>query len=359
MRRAPFLLAVLALACGGKSAPPAPGGDGTYVTTPYQTLEEYGVVEMDGGTVQTRAGVTPYDLNTPLWSDGAIKRRAVYLPKGQTATYDENNSFTFPTGTLLIKSFGFGDDLRKSQPVINWVETRLLIKTDSSWNAVTYLWNDQQTEAKLFLGGEVKDLTYLDAAGASVSAHYLVPSGAQCAQCHASNGAMTALGPKARNLNRTYTYPDGSTANQLTHWTSAGILAGAPVDPSTAPLLPVWNDSANYTVEQRARAYLEVNCAHCHSDGGFARNTGLYLWSSEPQGTVTGLCKPPVAAGAASGNFPYDVVPGQPDDSIMTYRLASTTPSIAMPQLARSVVDQQGLALVREWIAGLPGKCGN
>src|SRR5207302_9243720 len=151
-----------------------------------------------------------------------------------------------------------------------------------------------------------------------------------------SNGAMGLLGPKARNLNRDFAYHDGSD-NQIARWARLGLLTGAP-DPASAPRLPVWNDPATGSIEQRARAYLEVNCAHCHSDGGAARTTGLFLWASETDKTRVGVCKPPVAAGEASGGLHYDVVPGNPDQSIITYRLASTQPSIAMPQIGRSAV---------------------
>jgi uncharacterized repeat protein (TIGR03806 family) len=355
VRRALFCLALLA--CGGTSQPASPGGDGTYVTTPYPALSAYGVVELKAGMAVPRAGVTPYDLNTPLFSDDALKARALFLPKGAVAQYDADNAFSFPDGTLLIKSFGFRDDLRKAQPAVTWVETRLLIKSAAGWRGVTYLWDAAQTEATLDEAGEVRDISFVDAAGATQIAHYLVPSAAQCTQCHSNSGVMAPIGTKARNLNRSFTYPDGTAQNQLTHWTSAGILAGAPADPAQVPALPVWNDAAHYSVDARARAYLEVNCAHCHSASGFARTTGLFLAASETSSTAIGICKPPVAAGPATGGNSFDVVPGDPDHSVLAYRLAAIAPSIAMPLIGRSLVDTDGLALVRQWITALPGTC--
>jgi hypothetical protein len=132
------------------------------------------------------------------------------------------------------------------------------------------------------------------------------------------------------------------------------MLAGAPADLSLAPKLAAWTDTSA-TVEQRARAYLDVNCAHCHSEKGFARTTGLFLDVSETRPSSLGYCKPPVAVGEASGGFLYDVVPGDPDHSILTYRLASTGASVMMPQIGRGVVDKAGLQLVRDWVTGLQG----
>src|SRR5205823_12853117 len=148
---------------------------------------------------------------------------------------------------------------------------------------------------------------------------YLIPSATQCKQCHQDSGTMLPIGARARNLNHDFAYVSG-LENQLAHWTRTAMLAGAP-DPASAPRMPVWNDPATGSVEQRARAYLEVNCAHCHSDGGTARTTGLFLWASETNASHYGVCKAPVAAGEATGGFQYDVVPGDPDHSILAFRL--------------------------------------
>jgi len=164
----------------------------------------------------------------------------------------------------------------------------------------------------------------------------------------------TIIGVKARNLNRTHHYPAGDE-NQLAHFVAAGQLVGAPADIGLAPKLAVWNDPSTGSLDQRARAYLEVNCAHCHSAEGFARTTGLSLNATETTPSAFGVCKPPVAVGEASGGFLYDVVPGDPDHSIMTFRIASTAASVMMPQIGRSVVDNEGLQLVRDWVTGLKG----
>lgn len=345
--------------CGGQGAC-KPGGDGKYLDALYSTLDQYCMVSIEGGAVVPHQGVTPYDLNTPLFSDSAVKYRTVWMPKGTSATYRDTETFEFPVGAILTKSFGFRDDLRKASPLIHWVETRVFVRQAAGWKAVSYSWDDAQATATVNYGGAVVPLSWTDESGAAVSTGYLVPNGNQCIECHslhdaaANTDTTTPIGPKARNLNKLFHYPAGDE-NQLAHWTALGLLTGAPADLSLAPRLAVWNDPSTGSLEGRARAYLEVNCAHCHSASGFARTTGLFLTADETRPSVLGVCKPPVAVGEGSGGFLYDVVPGDPDHSILAYRLASTRPSVIMPQISRSIVDPAGLQLVRDWITGLQG----
>jgi uncharacterized repeat protein (TIGR03806 family) len=337
------------------------GGDGTYVTSPFNMLSQYCLAAIVNDAIVFAPDVVPYDLNTPLFSDYAIKTRGVWMPPGEHANYDPTLAFTFPKGAILTKSFGFADDMRKTNPIVTWVETRLLISTGESadggspWQAYTYIWDSAGKDATLSYSGEVRPTTWIDGDGGTVTAQYLVPSFGQCKECHSLSGVTTPIGPKARELNKTFDYPDASE-NELTHWGNVGILTGAPA-PDAAPRLPVWNDPTTGTEAERARAYLEANCAHCHNADGFASTSGLFLLASEMDPTTYGICKPPVAAGPATGGNSYDIVPGAPDASIMTYRLASTEPGIAMPLIGRSVVDVAGLALIEGWIGSLDGGC--
>jgi uncharacterized repeat protein (TIGR03806 family) len=357
LRLAALFSLAAALGCGGSSQqkPCTPGGDGSYLQKPYDSLSQYCMIQLKDGAVQANAGVNAYDLNTPLFSDYAVKTRTVWLPAGKAAAYDATNVFDFPVGTVFTKSFGFRDDFRKAAPVINWVETRVLFRSDAGWQGYAYIWNSGHTEAQLDYGGQVRAVGWLDDAGAQQNVNYLIPSFNQCKQCHLNDSVMSLIGPKARNLNRSFSYSDGSE-NQLARWSRLGLLTGAP-DPALAPKLAVWSDPATGTVEQRARAYLETNCAHCHSATGAAGSTGLFLLTSETNQTHLGVCKQPVAAGEASGGLYYDVVPGQPDQSIIPYRMNSTQPGSAMPQIGRAAVDTQGLALIKQWITGLSGAC--
>jgi len=186
--------------------------------------------------------------------------------------------------------------------------------------------------------------------------NYHVPNGNECKECHeAQVKTMSPLGPKARNLNKLYAYSDG-TENQLTHWSQLGLLTGAP-DPSAAPFTPPFDDPTAGTLEQRARGYLDVNCGHCHNPGGAARTTGFYLTIDEMDPMTLGICKSPVAAGIGTGGFHFDVAPGDPSESIVIYRMSSTQPGIAMPELGRQRVHTEAVAVISQWIASLSGSC--
>lgn len=124
------------------------------------------------------------------------------------------------------------------------------------------------------------------------------------------------------------------------------------VEPSLRPKMPVWND-ALLPIDHRAKAYLDVNCAHCHSLEGSAKNSGLYLSYTQQNSRKRGVFKPPVAAGKGSGNLIYDIVPGHPEESILIYRMKSNDPSIRMPEIGRSTVHKEGIDLLEEYIVTL------
>lgn len=303
-------------------------------------------------------GGTPYDMTTPLFSDYAQKDRFVFVPPGQQALYDDTDGFDFPVGTIIVKTFTFGHDLRApATPGDDVVETRLLIRRPQGWQGRAYIWNAARTEAQLALGGGSKDVAWVAADGTLRETTYQIPNTAQCTRCHAGPNGDEPIGPKARLLNRDFDYGGGVVANQITYWSDIGILAGAPVDPATAPRLPIFADPTDGTLDERARAYLESNCAHCHNPNGGARFTGLYLDAARPLGAQVGVCKRPGSAGPGAGGLDYDIVPGDPDTSIMIYRMASVAAQIKMPELAKSVVHDEGTELVAAWIATLQGSC--
>jgi uncharacterized repeat protein (TIGR03806 family) len=339
-----IVLLALVAGCSG-------GGE----SIPYQNLSKYGLFTQSGGQLTYAAGVVPYDLNTPLFSDYALKSRAVKLPPGQAVPYNADGPLEFPEGTIVTKTFSFAADERDPTANVKLYETRLLIKQKSGWLGLPYVWNDAQTDAVLTPAGGMPTIDFIEPDGSQTEAHYLIPNQGQCKQCHDATGTLDVIGPKARELNRDFDYGNGSE-NQLAHWANAGILTGAP-DPATAPKLPVWDDPATGTVAERARAWLEANCSHCHNPTGLARTTGLFLLASEMDPAKYGVCKAPVAAGPGTGGFAHDIEPGDPDHSILVYRIESTQPGIMMPQIGRSIVHKEGVALIREWIQSLSGAC--
>ena len=280
--------------------------------------------------------VTPYHLNTPLFSDYAEKERYLYVPAGTKAAYDPDKVLDLPVGSALVKTFGY-----RQNGAFRPLETRLLLHRASGWVAIPYVWNAEGTDALLARAGTRIPVTFTDPAGKPRTLSYRLPNQNQCKECHALAGAITPIGPKARNLN------DGS---QLQALVAAGLLDRAPAD---APRLARWDDTAA-PLPARATAYLEVNCGHCHNPDGAASNSGLFLDRPGYDAVARGLLKHPVAAGRGSGNREYDIDPGHPDNSILLFRMTSTEPGIAMPELGRATTHDEAVALLTSWIATMP-----
>lgn len=287
--------------------------------------------------------VLPYDLNSPLFSDYAQKKRFIYIPEGSKIDYHPTEALGFPVGTVLIKNFYY-NDAQLTNSIGKILETRLLIKKPEKWVALPYIWNEAQTEAKLEITGGESTVTLLG----KDPINYQIPNMAQCKGCHEKNGKIEPIGPTARQLNRMNTY-NGKSSNQLIRLQELGLINNLP-EKGALPKVAVWDNKATGTLDQRARAYLEINCAHCHNTGGPAKNSGLYLTSFESDPHALGIMKSPVAAGHGSGNLKHDIVPGQPEKSIMLHRMNSNEASVMMPELGRRMIHTEGVELIKEWI---------
>lgn len=337
-------------------APPRckPGGDGSYTGELYDTLDEFCMVRIEQGKVTPEPGVTPYDLNSPLFSDYAQKFRTVWVPPGTAVAYG-SEQLTFPVGTIITKSFGYPADMRVADAPVRWFETRVMALAPDGWKAVSYLWDDEQKAAVRKSSGKILDVSWVDGEGATQTSTYLIPNANQCKKCHADDGVLAVIGPRPSQLNRDFSYADGAE-NQLARWARTGLLTGAP-DPASAPRLLAWDDPAAGTTEQRARAYLEANCGYCHNPRGDARTSGLLLTADVTEPYKFGVCKSPVAAGKAAADLYYDIVPGKPDSSILVFRMEATEPSLMMPEIGRSLPHREAISLVRDWISGSTGSC--
>jgi uncharacterized repeat protein (TIGR03806 family) len=321
---------------------------------PLKTLSQYGLFAGDPAEQQPAAGVISYDLNSALFSDYAQKFRFVKMPEGTSATFKSDDTFELPVGTVIAKTFAYPRDARDPSRGRRLLETRILKHERDGWVGLPYVWNEAQSEATLDVAGDTVDVSWIDSDGDVRTNNYIIPNSNQCKGCHKAGETMLPIGPKARHLNRDFAYASG-TENQLEHWSRTGALKGSP-DPANAPRLAVWDDPKTGTLDARARAWLEINCAHCHNPVGPAKNSGLDLLASQQNPTSFGINKPPVAAGVGSGGLAYDIVPGSPDRSILAFRIASTHPGIMMPELGKRLVHKEGVALVREWIAAMAAR---
>jgi uncharacterized repeat protein (TIGR03806 family) len=300
-------------------------------------------------------GFEPYDLNTPLFSDYAGKYRFVYVPPGKEAVYDEEEEFEFPVGTVIAKTFSFLNDLRDPSAGERIVETRLLVRKTSGWAGYPYIWNEDLTEARLAVAGGISEVSWTHTDGNGRFIEYIIPNVNQCKQCHEKNGAIVPIGPKARHLNRTNPYPEGAE-NQIERWTRLGLLTGVPADPESIPRVCDWGNPDDGTTEERARAWLDINCANCHNPEGSAKNAGLDLTYGPRDPVELGVKKDPVAAGPATGGRAHGIEPGSPDLSILLFRIETSEPAIMMPPMPRRLVHAEAADLIRKWIAEMPAQ---
>lgn len=358
------LLTLLMVGCTDES-----GGVRFFAPDAYpERLSEWGVFSMDAEHLLLADGMEPYDLNTALFTDYAQKLRAVYLPPGTSASYQDSEAFDFPVGTIISKTFFYprGREPGLVKAVYQWaegqsslnrrslniIETRLLVRQADGWDALPYVWRGD--DAVLTLAGTLTRLTIELEDGTQSALPYIVPTRNECAACHAtdhSTGELEPIGPKARHLNRAYL---SAGVNQLTEMADSGRLSGLP----SLDLVPAnANLDGSDNPDARARAYLDINCGHCHNPRGAADTSGLLLDAATIDTRALGICKPPIAAGQGTGGRAYSVVPGQPDDSIIVFRMATDDPGSRMPELGRSLVHDEGVALVSDWIDALAGEC--
>jgi parallel beta-helix repeat protein len=307
-----------------------------------------------------------YDLITPLFTDYAAKYRFIYVPQGKQAAYNSKDALDFPVGTIIAKTFTMPRDFLNTSAGEDIIETRLLIHRKDGWVALPYTWRADRSDADLTLAGGTRKVSWIHSDGSSRSTNYVIPDANTCKSCHglvqdeSGSGRTTEtvimpIGPKARFLNTDNIY-NGKTVNQLTQLQKEGVIAGLPTDLAVIETVADWKDAAA-PLEDRAKAYLDINCAHCHNPGGFASNSGLFLESWREIGTSYGVCKPPVAAGSGTGGFNYDIVPGEADKSIITYRMNSNEPDVRMPEIGRSIIHTEGVALISDWVNSQHGGC--
>ena len=301
----------------------------------------------DIATQRPAAGVIGYDLNTPLFSDYATKDRFVRVPDGTPAHWSAEDALDLPVGSVLVKTFSYLHDRRDPAAGTRLIETRVLVHGETGWHGGSYIYGDATGDAELAIAGGIVDTSWIHDDGSERTNHYVVPNQNQCKLCHAEHDdVLTPIGPKVRHVD-----PD-----RLQALVDAGALVDAPPRADWPAAIDAF-DVATGTVEQRARAWLDINCGFCHNPRGAARTSGLYLDHLQTEPAKLGVCKAPVAPGRGSGGLQYDIVPGDPDKSIVMYRIMATEPEIRMPELGRNLVHDEGVTLVREWITAMTGGC--
>ncbi|RMG00194.1 MAG: hypothetical protein D6741_07240 [Planctomycetota bacterium] len=308
-------------------------------------------------TLSPAEGVLPYDVNVPLWSDGAVKTRLIALPKGGTIEYRDHEPWRFPQGTVLVKSFFLpktpdaatlaeADPRRAAGQAAdrrNWhrLETRLLVNTSEGWKGYTYVWNAEQTDAELLDGMRREEVSVAAPTGSSTQTWYY-PSRSECMACHTA-AAGRVLGLTTRQLNR----PVSASQNQIDFFASLGVFSNTPSH--EREVFPDWFAPNGASPETLARAYLEANCAFCHQPGGMIRRPDLRASTPLAQAQLVGRSPGQGRLGPPDSKV---VFPGHPDKSELLYRIDRRGPR-QMPPLASDRVDVRAVERIRAWIESL------
>ena len=327
-----------------------------------ENFSEMGFFQWENGEMKYGKRVVPYALNVPLFSDFALKTRAMYVPDEGLATMDGNEVLAFPVGSVLLKTFSFAPDLRNPELDLRLVETRVLVHYPGGWKVFPYIWNEEMTEAVLYVEGMVKSIEFIDEEGAPKVSTYLIPQRNQCFECHEMKDEegeryLTPIGPRPRYLNRGIQWK-GKEVNQLELLVSEGLLAETGSVESLETAVEIEEVFAQgiealgeSTIAQAARDYLDINCAHCHRPNGISGITSqLFLNVENTDAFHLGVCKRPGSAGEGTGGYAFDIVPGDAESSILHFRMRTEEVGAMMPLIGRSLVHQEAADLVGAWI---------
>ncbi|WP_052958646.1 PKD domain-containing protein [Maribacter thermophilus] len=325
-----------------------------------EKLSDTGVFT-DLNSLTVREGFIPYTMVDPFWSDGAYKTRWMAIPNDGThdtpaeqIQFSENGDWEFPVGSILVKHFDYPVD--DNDPTITKkIETRFSIKgADGNFYFLTYKWRPDESDADLvdMSVGETADIEVAAAGGGKRYVEWLYPSNSDCVTCH--NPALGGtLGPRTRSLNRDFDYsthdPSGTEANQLVTLSALGILNENITDTDTPNYLThVAMNDVEGTIDEKARTYLDNNCAYCHQPAtGNRGDFDLRLFNTLAQ---TGLLTAGMNESVGLGPDERIVYPGDASKSQLYHRVQSTTPGVMMPPLAKGQVDTEGAQLIMDWI---------
>ena len=316
---------------------------------PYQTLSEYNFFEGDIKDLKPVYGVLPYDLISSLFSDYAKKKRFIWMPDDVSASYVNDYSvLDYPVGTILIKNFYYNNVQPDNTTRI--IETRLMINKSDGWIFANYIWNEDQTEAEFSLEGGLTDIEWIQN-GTLKSTTYKIPPESECFTCHKVSAIAKPIGPKPQNLDRSYPYADGES-NQLEKLQEFGYL-GTDI-PDNINAVVDWKDESQ-PIDLRMRSYVDINCAHCHSEGAHCFYRPVrFEFNLNDEEINLGVCVEPEEL---FGDFTNIVSPGSVEGSMLHFRLSTTLAQRRMPLLGRTLAHEEAVEMVEEWINSLTTDC--
>ena len=290
-------------------------------------LSSYKMYKGNPNNLEPSSEYYEYELTSPLFTDYVKKQRLIKLPSGKKLTKIDDDLPDFPDGTIIAKTFYYENDELNPEAGRRVIETRILEKKNDVWNVAVYLWNEAQTDAELIKNGFETQVKWNDKAGVTQAINYQVPNHTACTTCHQINKEVIPIGPKLRMLNRMVTI-DTVTINQLKHMHAIGILEN--VDPASI------SQSSNYfdtsiALEDRGRAYLDINCAHCHRPGGVGTNYAFWV----------------------DFNLEYQVPFNESKINDHKASILEQMKTRKMPLIGTTVIDKGGMKLLTEYIKSL------
>lgn len=332
---------------------------------PYQKLSDYNFF---AGPLKNQIpvdDVLPFEPASGLFTDYAKKKRFVWMPKNTKGSFQgDGNLLELPAGAVLIKNFYYENvqDFASSDGT-RIIETRIMIRKADGWIFAEYVWNDDQTEAYLDMNGSFTPVTFTDDNNTTRTVNYRIPSEAQCIVCHKHTSNATGenvsinvpIGIEPQNLNFNYNYGT-ATKNQLMAWIEAGFLESGFTLPNAENTAVYYGDTSK-SISQRARAYMDINCAHCHSEGKHCdyRPLRLSLTETKNNNSNMGVCVTTADMQDFEPALGTLVTPGNINRSMLYHRLNTADEAYRMPLHGRSVIHDEGIALIEQWINSLEG----
>lgn len=372
MRKYYFLAITLALSivilvsCSDKGDDYVPVSPVTVDLTqvPYPKLSDYKFFEGELKNQNPVLNVLPYEPSSSLFSDYAHKKRFVWMPQGSKAVYvADSKVLELPVGAVLIKTFYY-DNVQNISPVggTRIIETRLMIRKANGWIFAEYVWNDEQTEAYFNLAGSNTNVSWKDENNVIKSTSYRIPTEVQCIICHKVKAApgttdpdvYIPIGIKPQNLNFSYNYGT-ETKNQLSKWADKGYLESNFTLPTAENTVINYNDNTR-PLELRVRSYLDSNCSHCHAIDRHCDYRPMRfpfnLTGGSNGNTMMGVCVNTEDYSFAPA-LTKIIQPGNKNRSMLYYRLNTTDESFRMPLHGRTVIHEEGVSLIEQWINSL------
>lgn len=330
-------------------------------TVPYQKLSDYHFFDGDMKDMKPSLNVIPYEPASPLFTDYAHKKRFVWIPSGTSGNFNgDAKIFELPVGSAIIKNFYYTNLLPSNTQKI--LETRVMIRKATGWIFAEYVWNDDQTEAYLDMNGSNKAISFVEN-GVTKTANYRIPNESQCVTCHKLRNPVddtytnSPIGIKPQNLNWNYNYANG-TKNQLEKWKELGLVQDNFSLPSAQNTVVSYNDTSQ-PLELRVRSYFDINCAHCHSERGHCYYRPMRFSFDETYNNTTnmGVCVNTQDMQEFPPALSRIVTPSNVNRSMLYYRINTQNESYMMPLHGRSIIHDEGVALIGAWINSLVGPC--